>query len=463
MSAKPVILGELGLLSLFDLAQLLMLNGATGTLNVNNVGKKGYFRFEKGQIANAVDDMLNEGEDAAYRVFGWRRGTFEFRVEPPLGPRTIHDSTEGLMLEAARRMDEAGQTEAGESVTQALQARAGKFEALREAFVRVSFDMSPAGRALGAASDGTRFGLLASAGDALLYRPGHPVRLQRSGQWGALGDAPLEPAAYAQLWATFFEGVSVSEGTAAHRVVFEDGRQLEISRLPAPNEALLVRALEVGTSGMPVLRGDETAMGNVVALASGLVLVGAPGIRAAEQLLQATLARMLTERSLTSVITAERGAWQLPEAHGALLLARRDGYADAVATFAPDVLAFDVAHADLSLDALHAAPIVVCSVVAPDAASLLPRWLARHGVAPDSPNALPLAGGEIGVLFSSGAASSDGALLVTAAGATTTATKPAKSGLRAVRGGAGAAGAADSDAAISGVIERLRAELRDAA
>lgn len=463
MSAKPVIMGELGLLSLFDLAQLLMLNGATGTLHVNNVGKKGYFRFEKGQIANAVDDMLNEGEDAAYRVFGWRRGTFEFRVEPPLGPRTIHDSTEGLMLEAARRMDEAGQTEPGESVTQALQARAGKFEALREAFVRVSFDASPAGRVLGQASDGTRFGLLAAPGDALLYRPGQPVRLQRSGQWGALADEALEAAAYAQLCATFFDGITVTEGSAAHRVVVEDGRRLEISRLPAPNEALLVRALEVGTSGMPVLRGEENAVGHVVALASGLVLVGAPGIRAAEQLLQATLARMLTERSLTSVVTAERGAWQLPEAHGALLLARREGYADAVATFAPDVLAFDVAHADLSLDALHAAPIVVCAVVAPDAASLLPRWLARHGVAPDSPNALPLAGGEIGVLYSTGATSSEGALLVTAAGATPTASKPAKTGLRAVKGGASATGAADADAAISGVIERLRAELREAA
>jgi hypothetical protein len=73
-----------------------------------------------------------------------------------------------------------------------------------------------------------------------------------------------------------------------------------------------------------------------------------------------------------------------------------------------------------------------------------------------------LAGGQIGVLYSSGATSSDGALLVTAAGATPTATKPTKHGLRAVKGGA-AASAPDADAAISGVIERLRAELRDAA
>src|SRR5205823_7842233 len=88
MSVRPVIMGELGLLSLFDLAQLLMLNGATGSLHVFSHGKKGLLRFERGQIANAIDERMHEGEDAACRVFGWRTGTFEFRVEPPTGGRT---------------------------------------------------------------------------------------------------------------------------------------------------------------------------------------------------------------------------------------------------------------------------------------------------------------------------------------------------------------------------------------
>ena len=63
MSNRPVFMGELGLLSLFDLAQLLMLNGATGTLHVVSGGKKGLLRFEKGQIANAIDERLRDGEE----------------------------------------------------------------------------------------------------------------------------------------------------------------------------------------------------------------------------------------------------------------------------------------------------------------------------------------------------------------------------------------------------------------
>ena len=456
MSTRPVILGELGLLSLFDLGQLLMLNGATGTLHVNSNGKKGFFRFERGQIANAVDEMLNEGEGAAYRLFAWRSGTFEFRVEPPLGPRTITDSTEGLMLEAARRMDEAGATENGESVTQALQARAGKFEALREVFQRVAFDASPVGRAMGQASDGTRFGMLGGPGDALLYRPGQPVRLQRDGHWQPAGDGALEAGAFAQLCSTFFDATASTGGNSAHRSVNEDGRVLEITRLPAPNEALLVRALEVVGMAPATLRGHEPAILEVLALSAGLVLVGAPGIRAAERLLHAALTRLLAERPLTSVLTAERGAWHMPESSGALIVTRREGFQDTLATFAPEVLVFDVTHADLSLEALHAAPIVVCAVVAPDAASVLPRWLARHGLSENAPNALPLAGAGIAVMFTEGGEHS-GALPVIAA-MTATTDRPATTKLRAVRGGGG-----EGDAAIGAVIERLRAELKDAA
>lgn len=130
MTTRPILMGELGLLSLFDLSQLFMLTGATGTLHVQSEGRKGFLRFERGQIANAFDEKLMQGEDAAYRVFAWRSGTFEFRVEPPTGGRTIQENTDALMLEAARRFDEAHASEGGESFTRALQTRAGRLEAL---------------------------------------------------------------------------------------------------------------------------------------------------------------------------------------------------------------------------------------------------------------------------------------------------------------------------------------------
>jgi len=108
VSTRPVILGELGLLSLFDLAQLLALNRATGTLYVTSNHRQGCLQFDQGQLANARDERMQEGMDAACRVFGWRTGAFEFRVDSPVGGgRTIHDSTESVMLEAARRSSRA--------------------------------------------------------------------------------------------------------------------------------------------------------------------------------------------------------------------------------------------------------------------------------------------------------------------------------------------------------------------
>src|SRR5689334_21281273 len=141
MSAHPILMGELGLLSLFDLAQLFTLTGATGTLNVQSEGRKGFFRFERGQIANAVDERLEQGEEAAFRVFAWRTGTFDFRVEPPTGGRSIHENTDALMLEAARRVDESLANESGESVTRALQTRAFRLAALAAALGR-NFDQA---------------------------------------------------------------------------------------------------------------------------------------------------------------------------------------------------------------------------------------------------------------------------------------------------------------------------------
>lgn len=127
MNGRPILMGELGLLSLFDLAQLFMLTNATGTLQVQSEGRKGFFRFERGQIANAVDEQLTQGEEAAYRVFAWRTGTFDFRVEPPTGGRSIQESTDALMLEAARRVDEAHANQGGEGITQELRVRLALF------------------------------------------------------------------------------------------------------------------------------------------------------------------------------------------------------------------------------------------------------------------------------------------------------------------------------------------------
>jgi len=198
----------------------------------------------------------------------------------------------------------------------------------------------------------------------------------------------------------------------------------------------------------------------VLNIGAGLVLVGAPGIRAAEQLLHTVLARVLERRPVTALLTAERGTWQQGEALGAMLLTPRAGLAGALEAFAPDLVAFDVAHADASLDTLHRVPLVVCALVAPDAASLLPRWLARHGLAVTDAASVPLAGADVGVLFTPGASAEGDVLPVVAAHAVAR-DGETPSGPRAVRSGPRPEPAADL--ALRSVIEQLQRELRDAA
>ncbi len=127
INVRPILVGELGLISLFDLVQLFLLNGATGTLRVASSGRQGHFRFERGQVAGARDEQGPDGVESAYRLFTWRTGTFAFNVGTPGSDRTIDESTEGLMMEAARRMDESSGAHASPFHTTTLQA---KFQAL---------------------------------------------------------------------------------------------------------------------------------------------------------------------------------------------------------------------------------------------------------------------------------------------------------------------------------------------
>jgi len=148
---------------------------------------------------------------------------------------------------------------------------------------------------------------LTQAGDALLYRPGRPVRLLHMGVWRETGKGALEPAAFLLLCGTFFEaGPSSGMETARSTVIHEDRRELLVTRLPAPHDALLVRASSAARGGPPILTGDEAALAEVLDLPAGLVLVGAPGIRTAEELLRAVLSRVLERRSASIVLTAER-------------------------------------------------------------------------------------------------------------------------------------------------------------
>lgn len=380
MAAPAALSGEIGLLSLFDLGQLFLLNGATGELCVTRDGRRGYLYFDRGQIVNAVDDEYHEGDGAAYRLFTWKTGAFEFRAQPPTGARAVTDSTEALMLEAARRMDELGLGEAGEEAK--LKQRTGALDALREAFQSVAVE-SGADQPAADAAAGSPLSRLSGPDDALLLRPGRRARVRVAGAWADAGATALDPASYDQLRARLQDPAAYAAKEPARVGVTtgDDGRRYAVARIAGEHEALWVRLAGAAPPALASLPGGD-AIAAQLAGAAGLLVVGAPEPASADRFFHACVAHLAATRGDALLLVAETGRWTLGDGAGAVL---RAGPRDAEAVLrscAPGCAAYDAAHTGLSAAALGAAPLVVACVVAADPGDALPVWCARAGRRP---------------------------------------------------------------------------------
>ncbi|MCC6349556.1 MAG: DUF4388 domain-containing protein [Candidatus Eisenbacteria bacterium] len=376
MAPVPALGGELGLLSLFDLGQLLLLNGATGELCVTREGRKGYLYFDRGQIVNAVDDEYHEGEGAAYTLFSWKSGTFEFHARPARGVRVVTEGTEALMLEAARRMDELGLGEAGEEAK--LKQRASALDALREAFHSVAVE-SGAGASESDGAPGSPLARLAGPDDVLLLRPGRRTRVRMNGAWQDAGAAPLDPSAYEQLRVRLQDVTAgAKESARVHLTAGEDGRRYATARLAGEHEALWVRLADAPSPALASLPGGEVIAAQIAG-ASGLLLVAAPEPGAAGRFFHACVAHLAASRGEALLLVAEAGRAPAGDGTGAVL---RAGSRDAEAVLrscAPGCAAFDAAHAHLSSAALGLSSLVVAGIVAPGPEAAVPAWCARNG------------------------------------------------------------------------------------
>ena len=99
--------GSLSEMSVVDLLQTSDVSRKSGVLTlVSTDGQAGMISFDSGAVINAtVEDLV--GEDAVYRHLLWRDGTFdlEFR-RVSLSERTVHRTTQALLMEGMRRLDE---------------------------------------------------------------------------------------------------------------------------------------------------------------------------------------------------------------------------------------------------------------------------------------------------------------------------------------------------------------------
>ena len=101
-----LVTGTLGLFSLVDLFQLLAASKRTGRLGVHHPQGPVRLYFDRGQLRHAEFGDL-EGAAAVEALFADERGTFSFVAGLPVPRTTVSLSTEAIVLDALRRLDEA--------------------------------------------------------------------------------------------------------------------------------------------------------------------------------------------------------------------------------------------------------------------------------------------------------------------------------------------------------------------
>jgi hypothetical protein len=97
--------GDLQQVSSVDLLQLLAMNRRSGTLSINTPAGAGEVRIKNGEIVDAVFRRL-EREKALYRLLGETDGTFSFVGGMPQFLERIQTSTNTLLMEGLRQLDE---------------------------------------------------------------------------------------------------------------------------------------------------------------------------------------------------------------------------------------------------------------------------------------------------------------------------------------------------------------------
>lgn len=101
--------GSLREMPLPDVIQILSNGRRSGTLTLRAGGAKGAIFFQDGALWDASFGT-HQAAEAVYEMLALQDGEFSFSRQSAPGERQIQDSTEALLLEGMRRMDERGLT-----------------------------------------------------------------------------------------------------------------------------------------------------------------------------------------------------------------------------------------------------------------------------------------------------------------------------------------------------------------
>lgn len=112
-----VLRGTLAQMNVIDLLQSLDLGHKSCRLTLTNGNDRCEMFFSDGQINHATYGPL-KGDDAVYKVLAWTGGSFQIDFSGQSKEQTTSRSTQGLLMEGLRLLDESGK-EAEDNVLEA--------------------------------------------------------------------------------------------------------------------------------------------------------------------------------------------------------------------------------------------------------------------------------------------------------------------------------------------------------
>jgi CheY-like chemotaxis protein len=107
LGSKTKFSGNLVDMGIIDLIQTIDLSRKSGVIHLVRSDDRGEIYFREGKVIDA-ETRNRRGEDAMYRMLVWSEGTFEIEFTTPDRADAITLSTQGLLMEGMRRLDEWG-------------------------------------------------------------------------------------------------------------------------------------------------------------------------------------------------------------------------------------------------------------------------------------------------------------------------------------------------------------------
>jgi CheY-like chemotaxis protein len=108
---ESVLRGTLAQMNVIDLLQSLEMGRKSCLLSLTNAGDRCDLYITDGQIKHATYGKL-QGDEAVYKVMAWSKGSFQIDFEGRAAQQSTTQSTQMLMMEGLRMLDESRRDDA---------------------------------------------------------------------------------------------------------------------------------------------------------------------------------------------------------------------------------------------------------------------------------------------------------------------------------------------------------------